>query len=160
MFIPNNLGTFQCDQTAFHHPVQLEKKCRYFFRRIDYFYNHRKIAGKAKNFRRMHVARLTKAKGPTQNCGPSETLFARLENDGFIQRETSITIIFTKEDAQQNGFFGQFWRTDPWLANVRSGLCGDRVRFRHTSSQANPAESSDSSHRLGVCDFFRGPVRS
>src|SRR6476620_10384474 len=127
MFIPNNLGTFQGDQTAFHHPVQLGKKCRYLFRPIDYFYNHWKIAGKAKNCRRMHAARFTKAKGPTQNCGPSETLFARLENDGFIQREMTITIILTKEDAQQNGFFRKFWRTDRWPANVRSRLCGDRV---------------------------------
>src|SRR5260370_17138761 len=101
MLISNHLGTFQGDQPAFHHPVQLGKKCRYLFWRIDYFYNHWKIAGKAKNFRRMHMARFAKAKRPTQNCAPSETLFAGLENDGFIQLNETITIILTNQDTPQ-----------------------------------------------------------
>src|SRR5260370_42373026 len=107
MLIWTHFGTVQGDQPGFHHAVQLGKKCRYLFLRIDYFYNHWKIAGKAKNFRRMHMARFAKAKRPTQNWGPREALFAGLENDGFIQREMTITLILTHEDTQQKRFFGQ-----------------------------------------------------
>jgi len=85
MPISNNLSALQRDQTAFHHPVQLGKKCRDLFRRIDYFYHYREITRKTKNIRCMQVTRFAKPKRPTQNCCSSEMFFPGLENDGFIQ---------------------------------------------------------------------------
>jgi hypothetical protein len=124
MPISNHLGALQRDQPAFHHPVQLGKKCRDPFRRIDYFYHNREIAGKTKNIRWMQVTRFAKPKRPTQNCGSSEAFFAGLENDGFIQREMTMTIILTKEDAQQDGFFRKIRRANRRPAVTEFKLCG------------------------------------